>query len=412
MRLSLLFFIVALLSLNAFAQPAFKVLYAFGSGSDGGGLWGSVVFDPQGNVYGVTFGGGPNGGGTLFELSPQNGQWTLTTLHSFPSSAGDGVAPYGGPVVDGIGNVYGTTSDGGIYGFHWGTVYEATPGPDGWNETIIHSFGGPGDVAEGNWTGLTIDESGNLYGGSYAAFELSPSGNGWDETILHSFDGQNGDGWAAKGAPIWDAQGNLYGSTWYGGGEPTCPANKGCGTVYQLQPGFPNWKEHVIHRFGSFPSDGTVPGLGPLTIDSQGNLYGVTSQGGANLCVDVGCGTIFKLTPVAASTGTVWIQTILYNFVNGSSGNGPGGNVIIDGAGNLYGTTGYGGSRQCGCGVVYELSPKDGGWKYTVLHTFIGPDGDFPDANLTFGPDGNLYGTTAQGGTYGAGVVFEIEIAQ
>ena len=209
-----------------------------------------------------------------------------------------------------------------------------------------------------------------------------------------------------------DARENLYGATWYGGGELACPANKGCGTIYQLRPGSPSWEEHVIHRFGSFASDGKVPGLGPLAIDAQGNLYGVTSQGGANLCVDVGCGTIFKLTPVAASTGIVWIETILYNFVDGSSGNGPGGNVIIDGAGNLYGTTGYGGSRQCGCGVVYELSPNNGGWKYTVLHTFVGPDGDFPDANLTLGRDGNLYGTTADGGAYYGGVVFQIQIAQ
>jgi len=108
---------------------------------------------------------------------------------------------------------------------------------------------------------------------------------------------------------------------------------------------------------------------------------------------------------------SVWIETILYNFLESSSFN-PGGSVIIDGAGNLYGTTIYGGSPQCGCGVVYELSPKNGGWKYTVLHAFVGSDGDGPDANLTLGPDGNLYGTAPVGGLYGGGVVFEIQIAQ
>jgi uncharacterized repeat protein (TIGR03803 family) len=146
-------------------------------------------------------------------------------------------------------------------------------------------------------------------------------------------------------------------------------------------------------------------------MDGKGNLYGATSQGGSNICVDVGCGTIFRLTHVASTTGGAWIETILYNFVGGSTGSGPGGGVIIDDAGNLYGTTVYGGSPQCQCGVVYMLSPN-GGWTYTVLHTFIGSDGAIPDANLTIGPDGNLYGTTAAGGSGGAGGVFQIQIAQ
>jgi len=411
MRLSLLPLIYAVLSLTANAQPPFKVLHSFGLGNDAGGLWSSVVFDQQGNIYGTSSGGGAYDGGTVFQLNPgQNGEWNETLLYSFPSFPQDGGVAWGGPAVDASGNIYGTTQVGGLYAH--GIAFQLSPSQNGWTETVLHNFAGPGDPTCCPWGNLTLDEYGNVYGAGDSVFELSPGDNGWSESVLHVFASGNGDGYFPQVAPILDIKGNLYGTTRYGGGEPACPANRGCGVVFQLQPGSPGWKEHVIHRFGSFPADGKVPSLGPLAIDSQGNLYGATSQGGPNICYDVGCGTIFKLTPVAASTGTVWIETILYNFVDGSTGNGPGGGVIIDGAGNLYGTTGYGGSPGCGCGVVYELSPKNGGWKYAVLHTFNGADGEGPDANLTFGPDGNLYGTTPTGGSYGAGVVFEVQIAQ
>jgi len=410
MRLSLLFLLLAALSLVAYAQPPFKVLHAFGLGKDAGGLWSSVVFDQQGNIYGSSTGGGAYNGGTVFQLSPgQNGQWSEAVLYSFPSFPEDGDGPWGGPAVDASGNVYGTTQEGGLY--HRGIAFELSSGPDGWSETVLHNFAGPGDPTCCVWGNLTLDQYGNVYGTGYSAFELSPGPSGWSESILHTFADKNGDGDFPQAGPILDDSGNIYGATTYGGGEPTCPANT-CGTVYELQPVGGAWKEHILHRFGSFAGDGEVLSSGEVAMDSKGNLYGSTVQGGANLCVDVGCGTIFKLAPVAASTGTVWIETILYNFVGGAAGLTPGGSVIVDGAGNLYGTTISGGSPECQCGVVYELSPKNGGWKYTILHTFTGSDGAQPDANMTFGPDGNLYGTTATGGTYGAGVVFEIQIAQ
>jgi uncharacterized repeat protein (TIGR03803 family) len=103
-----------------------------------------------------------------------------------------------------------------------------------------------------------------------------------------------------------------------------------------------------------------------------------------------------------------WKETILYSFKNGPSGNAPSAGVVVDGAGNLYGTTGYGGDAQCSCGVVYKLSPgKNGTWKYTVLHRFTGADGGEPEANLILDKKGNLYGTTPFGGP-GFGVVFEV----
>ena len=410
MRFSLLFLLLATASPAAYAQPAFKVLHSFGLGNDAGGLWSSVVFDQQGNIYGASTGGGAYNGGTVFRLSPeQNGEWSETVLYSFPSFPEDGGGPWGGPAVDPSGNVYGTTQEGGLYAH--GIAFELSPAPSGWTETILHNFAGPDDPTCCPWGDPTLDAHGNVYLTGWSAFELSPSPGGWNETILHTFVDQNGDGFGPQAGVIIDGAGNLYGTTRAGGGEPTCPANT-CGTVYELQPVAGTWKEHILHRFGSFAGDGEVLSSGELAIDSKGNLYGSTAEGGANVCVDVGCGTIFKITRARASTGVVGMETILYSFAGGASGFNPGGSVIIDEAGNLYGTTVSGGSPQCQCGVVYELSPKNGAWKYTILHTFTGSDGAQPDANMTFGPDGNLYGTTATGGTYGAGVVFEIQIAQ
>jgi len=135
-----------------------------------------------------------------------------------------------------------------------------------------------------------------------------------------------------------------------------------------------------------------------LVLDSEGRLYGTTDVGGAT-----GNGTIYRLTP---QSGGRWKETILYSFKGGAGGQEPSAGVVMDQAGNLYGTTIGGG---CGCGVVYKLAPQAGGkWKYTLLHTFVGSDGAQPDANLILDGKGNLYGTTATGGAGGAGVAFEL----
>src|SRR5262249_22296140 len=177
------------------------------------------------------------------------------------------------------------------------------------------------------------------------------------------------------------------------------------GAVYELSPqSGGGWKFRILHNFGSFQNDGKQPGVGSLAFDSSGNLYGTTLIGGPAGCT-AGCGTVFKLT--RGSSGN-WKETILYDFKSGPTGNGPGAGVAVDKAGNIYGTTGYGGSA-CDCGVVYKLAPaSDGAYTYTVLHTFIGSDGFFPDANLVL-KNGNLYGTTVIGGEFSlGGVVFEL----
>jgi uncharacterized repeat protein (TIGR03803 family) len=405
MRLKILLVVLLFCpSLVAHGQRRFRVLHAFGSGTDGAGVWDSVTLDTQGDVYGTTSGGGVYKGGTVFRLTPgSNGRWKETILHNF-GWQNDGAGPLGGVIFDLKGDLYGTTETGGG-GYTYGTVYKLSSGPGGWRETVLHRFGRT-DQAGSPWGNLVMDERRNLYGTAYAAFELSPGPKGWTETILHEFTGKNGDGAGPQAGPIRDAAGNLYGTTFYGGGGPLC--TDGCGTVWELSPpgsGTKSWTERILHAFGFSRDDGVGPSLGQLAMDAEGNLYGAANGGGK-----YGPGVVFKLTRVPSNSGSgeVWMETILYNFTGGADGNGPGGGVILDSAGNLYGTTIAGGSG-CGCGVVYRLSPTASGtWKYTLLHTFQGSDGAQPDANLTLGPDGKVYGTAATGGTNGGGVAFEL----
>jgi uncharacterized repeat protein (TIGR03803 family) len=385
----------------ASAAPKFKVLHAFGQGQDGAGTWGSLILDGKGNVYGTTSGGGVYGYGTVFELTPKaNGRWSETVLYSFKNDGIDGCTSTGGLTFDASGSLYGTSQHCGAYGY--GTVFELTPDSGGWTESVLFSF----DVTDGArpYGGVVIGEGGNLYGTADIVFELSPGSDRWTERVLDRFSRHN-DGNGPYAGLLLDAAGNLYGTTEYGG-------TQNAGIVYELQPTVDGgWKERILHSFcpAGFPcADGAVPGLGVLAMDGSGNLYGTTIAGGAN-CGCGGCdscGVIYKVTRGAHDH---WTESALYNFQAGPTGFSPGAGLVRDEAGNLYGTTVEGGSAQCACGVVFKLAPqKNGKWKYTVLHTFIGSDGAQPDANLVLDDKGNLYGTAATGGPNGAGVVFEI----
>jgi uncharacterized repeat protein (TIGR03803 family) len=414
-----------LLASAPWAAPKFQVLHAFGASGDGGGLWTSVTLDRKGNLYGATSGGGTYNGGTVFRLTPHpNGNWTETILHSFPSSQDDGGDPNGGMVQDSQGKWYGTTRLGGAY--HYGAVFDLTHGAGGWEESVVYSFGADfGDGGEPT-AGLAMDAAGNLYGtaqnGGYynggTVYELAPSSDGWNETVLHEFNGNQGDGAGPFAGLVLDASGNIYGTTRGGGAH-------GQGTVYELQPTSSGWQEAILHSFNADGKDGVVPGWGALALDEAGSIYGTTGGGGTHTCLPRGnegrvgwpqagrtpaigdCGTIFKVSKNAQG---VWKERILYSFRKGATGSGPGAGMVRDKAGNLYGTTIYGGSPSCACGVVYRLAPGKHGsrWKYTVLHTFYGYDGAEPDANLILDAKGNLYGTTATGGIHGAGVVFKV----
>ena len=246
---------------------------------------------------------------------------------------------------------------------------------------------------------LILDAAGNLYGTTYSGgasgvgtvFELTPNLDGsWTESVLHSFNGA--DGADPYSGLIFDAAGNLYGTTVGGGGY-------NAGTVFKLAPNLDgSWTESVLHSLNG--TDGAHPYSG-LIFDAAGNLYGTTWVGGA-----FGHGTVFELT---ANGDGSWTESVLHAF-NGTDGAHPYSGLIFDAAGNLYGTTYYGGG-VCGCGTVFKLTPNgDGSWTESVLHAFtIGSgDGNRPRAGLIFDAAGNLYGTTENGGGTLRGTVFKL----
>jgi hypothetical protein len=253
----------------------------------------------------------------------------------------------------------------------------------------------------------------------------------WKEKVLYSF--QSGtDGAYPAGGVVFDKQGNLYGATQQGGGT-NCSPMAACGTVYQLAPpvkqGDP-WTETVLHVFqGKQQNDGEFPS-GGVIADALGNIYGTSSYGGTGDCILLGikggCGTVFELSP-PQSKGGKWTYTILYSFKGGKDGYLPFGDLVFDGAGNLYGATFFGGGKgtTCDpyyqyCGTVFKLSlPKSKGGKWTekVLHSFAGgTDGANPNGGLALDSKGNVYGTTniggyegGQCGTVGCGTAFELK---
>jgi uncharacterized repeat protein (TIGR03803 family) len=279
-----------LLAQAAWAAPKYKMLHSFGAGEDGGGLWTSVTLDKEGDLYGATSGGGAYGDGIVFRLTPHaDGRWTEEILHDFPSSPDDGSDPNGGLIQDALGNWYGTTKSGGT----------------------DHTAG--------------------------TVFELSHGSGVWTESTLYSFGTQSGDGGSPTAGLVMDGNGNLYGTT---------PKGSPWSTAFKLTPGSGGCSETVLYRF----------------------------------CVSM---------PVC------------------KNGTAPYAGVVMDKAGNLYGTTTAGGTYECG--VIYKLAPEPkGGWKYTVLHIFAADQGCLPEGNLVLDKKGNLYGGTALGGAYGPGVVFEL----
>jgi uncharacterized repeat protein (TIGR03803 family) len=292
---------------------------------------------------------------------------------------------------------------------------------------VIHQFTGTtGSFPVGN---LVADASGNFYGvtsqdtgetgncaglGCGNVFKLyQTTSGGWASTNLHKFAGGTKDGSSPQAGLVFDSAGNLYGTTWQGG-------LYGGGVAFKLVPvSGGGWTYSVIYNFGATYAAGEGPQAG-LVIDSAGNLYGSTISGGntGGSCSNLSCGVIFELSP---SSGGTWTETVLHSF-SGSDGVWPRAAMIFDAAGNLYGTTYYGGNlSDCGglgCGTVFELSPSgSGGWTHSVLYSFTGKsDGKYPwYAGVIFDSSGNLYSTTAGGGhstecNGGCGVVYELSL--
>ena len=273
---------------------------------------------------------------TLVSASGAAAADTYKILHTFTWAAN----PSGGLIFDAAGNLYGTT-DLGAHGY--GVVFKLKPNPDGtWTETTLHSFSGPDGAYP--WAGLTLDAAGNLngttlQGGAYGygtVFKLKPNPDGsWTESVLHSFAGGDGGG-PTFGSLIFDAAGSLYGATEMGGAYDE-------GVVFRLTPNPDGtWTESVLHSFTG-GDDGGAP-FAPLIFDAAGNLYGATVAGGCH-----NNGVVFKLTPNPDGT---WKETVLHTFYG--IGRNPQAGVILDAAGNLYGTTYAGNGNN---GLVFEITP-------------------------------------------------------
>lgn len=311
------------------------VLYSFSGTPDGEDPYAGLVADSAGNLYGSTLYGGTNGGfGTLFRLG---GTGKLTLLHSFASNP-DGADPYGTLVGDQEGNGYGTTRFGGAKG-GYGTVFRLNQKG---KLTLIHSFSGTPD-GEDPEAGLIIDAVDNLYGttvyggnaGGYGTvFKVNHSTGAL--TFLHSFAGTP-DGENPYAGLAVDSLGNGYGTTKYGG------TNGGYGTVFKIDR---RGTFSLLHSFSGNP-DGVNP-MGPVIIDQQGNVYGTTYYGGT-----YGYGSVFKID----TTGNL---TILHSFDSSPDGANPTGALLLDSAGNLYGTASQGGDPNCGfsgCGTIFKITP-------------------------------------------------------
>jgi len=363
------------------------------------------------------------GGNTLAQAQ------TLTTIWSFTGTNGDGEYPYpyGHLAFDSNGAMYGTTASGGTS--YNGTVFQLVPPtvPGGaWTENVLYRFTGGNDGRQPS-TGVVFGQDGALYGTTYngggtlqacgggcgVVFKLTPpavAGGAWTESVLYAF--QGGYDGATPGDVVFGPNGTLYGTT-AGGGLPAFSCRRvGCGTVFQLTPPTKrdsSWTKTILYTFPGTATDGRSPTY-EIVFDSHGALYGTTAGGGTSNYY----GTVFQLAPPAKANGA-WTETVLHNFTGGSDGGYPGGGLAIGTDGSVYGAASYSGVAN-DSGTVFQLTPPavaGGPWTYTVLHTFAGgSDGATPASTPTFDQNGNLYGTTENGGSsacyQGCGTVFKL----
>jgi hypothetical protein len=354
-------------------------------------------------------------------------------LHSFAGEP-DGTIPTTGELaIDAAGNLYGTTFFGGSQGCQvpnrhdsgCGIVFELSPTANDWDEHVLYRFKGRAD-GDAPYGSLTVLPDGRILGvtlaggnpgclpvwgrhGCGTVFALTRGRNGrWTKQTLHTFDGSDGGNPASN--LIVDASGNVYGTTICGGPMQPCgPGGGGAGVFYKLTPKpGGSWTESVLFEWGIKISAGGYPD-GDLTVDGAGNIYGTTA------------GTVYEMQRLQS-----WSESTLATFGdnNFADGTSPVGGVVFDSAGNLYGATNSGGGPNCGitfaegCGVIYMLSPPThgGAWTESVLYDFTGhTDGGLPSGRLAFDAAGRLFGATQNGGLAscnlgnGCGVVYSIE---
>jgi uncharacterized repeat protein (TIGR03803 family) len=400
----------------------YALLHRFDYGSEGGFPLAGLVRDSDGNLYGTTSSGGPDGEGTTYRLAPDG---TFTILHSFSFTDGKGFLPSPGLVRDGQGNLYGTTYSGGAFGgtFGNGVLYKLAP--DG-SYTVLHDFTGDDGVspfglvrvgnlfygvtqsggAAGQGTlfklthkgvfsvlcsftsrpgGLAADDLGNLFvnhpqGGSLGQGALSRVTPTGAVSTVYEFTGTD-DGSSPLWRPFVDALGSLYGASTFGQGGAYA-------NVFKVET---NGSYTTLRRL-------TMTSLnGDLALDSNGNLFGTTQLGG------VGLGSVFSYAPVSK------VYTELYAFnAPTESGQGPVGGPLLDATGMIYGTTSAAGSF--GGGTIFKLDPDA---TFNLLHQFgdfsiFPPDARMPLAGLAADGSGALYGTASSGGSFGAGAIFKL----
>jgi uncharacterized repeat protein (TIGR03803 family) len=219
------------------AASSEKVAYFFGGRPDGAEPLAGVIFDSSGNLYGTTYLGGTHNSGTVYELMPNNGQWTEKVLHSFLPKYG--AQPAAGLIMDGVGNLYGTLSSGGTH--QGGSVFELVPNNGEWTFKVLYSFINNGKDGIGPGGGLIFDAAGKLYGATYSGgahgdgtvFELINNGK-WTEKVLHNFHHNGYDGYNPVAGLVLDNAGHLYGTTTLGGVDSSCHGFGGCGTVFEF----------------------------------------------------------------------------------------------------------------------------------------------------------------------------------
>ena len=396
--------LVCLIATSAQAQT-FTVIHSF-TGAEGAVPESALTLDRAGNFYGAASAGGNSNHGTIFKLSRAGSGWIYSTLYKF--RGGDGSVPMAPPTFGPDGALYGTTQNGGV--LDSGTVFRLRPPSTicrsvscPWSESVLFSFGGQTGTFLSS--GVIFDPAGNIYGtasggGSLLCdcglvYQLSNSNGHWHETVLHDFT-YGADGRFPGGGLALDASGTLYGTV--------VETDAGPGAVYTLSPSGSGWTLNVIHQFEDFQDGGGV--YAGVIFDSSGNLYGDTYSGGS----DQG-GTVFEL----ARAGSGWDFHLLYSLPMGASSGGPLASLLMDNAGDLYGTTNREGAF--GWGTVFKLTRTSGGYVYSSLHDFTGgDDGMLPSGSLVIDANGNLYGTAAAGGIFdppcndygGCGIVFEI----
>jgi uncharacterized repeat protein (TIGR03803 family) len=385
------------------AAPALAQTYTettihnFSRGGDGDEPAGSLIQASDGNLYGTTYFGGPSSAGTVFKISNPTASPTESVIYSFTGGM-DGGSPAASLIQAFDGNLYGTTAAGGSSGF--GTVFRISNLTTSPTETVIYSFAGgaDGDTPQASLIQAT---DGNLYGttsvggsvGDGTVFKISNPSSSPTESVIYNFagglDGRN------PYAPLTQASdGNLYGTTEGGG-------SIGPGTVFKISNPTTSPTESVIYSFAG-GTDGNLPAAG-LFLASDGNMYGTTVFGGTSVIGSVGYGTVFKIGNPTTSPS----ESVIYSFSGGSDGGNPYASLIQVSDGNLYGTTNSGGSNGSD-GTVFKIINPTTSPTESVIYSFTGSDGSFPQASLIQVSDGSLYGTTAYGGSASVGTVFKI----